>query len=108
MSHRLSLDDVRETLAQTPRIVEALVAAAPRDAFGWRETPQAWTPLEVLMHLADGETTNRMPRVERVLSGGGPFTTFGRDGGQERYRGWSPDALVGEFGQRRRGNLETL
>jgi hypothetical protein len=49
-----------------------------------------------------------MPRIERILSGGGRFTPFDREGGFTRYRGWRPEALVGEFGQLRRANLENL
>jgi len=99
---------VRESLAQGPHIVEGLIAAAPPDALKWRETPDAWSPVEVLMHLADGEITDWMPRVERILAGGGRFASYDREGGFARYRGWTAEALVGEFGQLRRANLEKL
>ena len=102
------IDDVRRTLAQTPRIVEGLVAAAPREAFTWREAEGTWNTVEVLAHVADGEITDWMPRIERILSGGGRFMPFDREGGFARYRGWTADALVGEFGQLRRANLEKL
>jgi DinB family protein len=100
--------EVRESLAQAPRIVEGLIAAAPRDALAWRDAEGAWNSVEVLCHLADGEITNWMPRIEKILSGGGRFTPFDREGGFLRYRGWTADALVGEFGQLRRANLEKL
>jgi hypothetical protein len=108
MSESVILADIRESLAQAPRIVEALIAAAPRDALDWREEGGAWTPTEVLMHLADGEITDWMPRVERILADGGRFTPFDREGGHARYRGWTAEALVGEFGQLRRANLDRL
>jgi hypothetical protein len=104
----LPIAHVRDSLTQAPRIVEGLVASAPADALGWREAPGAWTPVEVLAHLADGEITDWMPRIERILSGGGRFAPYDREGGFARYRGWSADALVGEFGQLRRANLEKL
>jgi DinB family protein len=104
----LPMADVRDSLSQAPRIVEGLIAAAPRDALEWREEPGAWTPIDVLAHIADGEITDWMPRVERILSGGGRFTPYDREGGFTRYRGWTADALVGEFGQLRRANLEKL
>ena len=103
-----SFPAVRASLAQGPRIVEGLVAAAPPDLLDWREGRDMWTCVEVLAHLADGEVTNWMPRIERILAGGGRFTPFDRDGGTARYRGWSAEALVGEFGQQRRANLERL
>jgi len=102
------LRDVRASLAQAPHIVEGLVAGAPKDALHWREAEGHWTIVEVLCHVADGEITDWMPRVERVLSGGGRFPPFNREGGFERYRGWTAEALVGEFGQLRRANLEKL
>ena len=102
------ITDVRASLAQAPRIVEGLVAAAPREALHWREADDTWNSVEVLCHLADGEITNWMPRIEKILSGGGRFTPFNREGGFVRYRGWTAEALVGEFGQLRRANLEKL
>jgi hypothetical protein len=107
MTH-LPVAQVRESLAQGPRIVEGLIAASPPDALHWREAPDAWTPVEVLAHMADGEITDWMPRVERILDGGGRFTPYDREGGFTRYRGWTAEALVGEFGQLRRANLERL
>jgi hypothetical protein len=64
--------------------------------------------VEVLAHLADGEITDWMPRIERILDGGGRFAPYDREGGFARYAGWTADALVGEFGQLRRANLERL
>ena len=81
---------------------------APRDALTWREADGTWNIVEVLSHVADGEITDWMPRVERILAGGGRFTPFDREGGFTRYRGWTAEALVGEFGQLRRANLEKL
>ncbi len=107
MTH-LPIEDVRASLAQAPRVIEGLVAGAPRDTLAWREAPGAWTIIEVLAHLADAEITDWPPRVERVLSGGGRFPPFDREGGFALYRGWGADALVGEFGQLRRANLEKL
>lgn len=107
MAH-LAVEDVRASLAQAPRVVEGLIAGAPRDALEWREAPGAWTPVEVLAHMADAEITDWPPRVERILSGGGRFLPFDREAGFARYRGWSAEALVGEFGQLRRANLDRL
>jgi len=104
----LQLQAVRESLVQAPRIVEGLIAGAPAEALTWRETDGTWNVVEVLCHLADGEITDWMPRIERILSGGGRFIPFDREGGFIRYRGWTAESLVGEFGQLRRANLEKL
>jgi hypothetical protein len=61
----VSLGSVRVSLLQAPRIIEGLIASAPRDALTWHEAEGAWTCLEVLCHLADAEITDWMPRVER-------------------------------------------
>jgi len=102
------IEDVRQMLAQTPRIVEGLIAAAPAEALTFREADGAWHIVEVLSHIADAEITDWMPRLERILSDGGRFMPFDREGGLTRYRGWTAEALVGEFGQLRRANLEKL
>ena len=104
----LPVADVRGSLSQAPRVIEGLIAAAPRDALEWREAPGAWTAVEVLAHVADAEITDWFPRVEKIVSGGGRFAPYDREGGFVRYRGWTPDALVGEFGQLRRANLDKL
>jgi uncharacterized damage-inducible protein DinB len=102
------LRDIRTSMTQAPRIVEGLIAAASSDALHWREAEGHWTIVEVLAHIADAEITDWMPRVERILSGGGRFTPFDREGGFSRYRGWTAENLVGEFGQLRRANIDKL
>jgi uncharacterized damage-inducible protein DinB len=102
------LRDVRTALAQGPHIVEGLIAATPAEALHWREADGHWTIVEVLCHLADGEITDWMPRVERILSGDGRFVPYDREGGFSRYRGWTAESLVGEFRQLRRANLDNL
>jgi hypothetical protein len=104
----ISWADVRASLLQAPRVFDGLIAGAPRDALAWREAPGAWTAVEVLAHLADAEITDWPPRVEKILSGGGRFPPFDREGGLARYHGWSAEALVGEFGQLRRANVDRL
>ena len=104
----LPLEAARESLAQAPRIIEGLIAAAPSEALTYREGGGTWHIVEVLCHMADGEITDWMPRLERILSDGGRFMPFDREGGFARYRGWTAEALVGEFNQLRRANLEKL
>ena len=104
----ISIASIRESLSQTPRIVEGLIAAAPGPSLTWREADGHWHIHEVLCHIADGEITDWMPRVERILDDGGRFLPFDREGGFTRYRGWTAEALVGEFGQLRRANLDKL
>jgi hypothetical protein len=104
----LPTHQIRAALEQGPRVIEGLTAAAPPEALTFREAAAAWNCVEVLCHLADGERTDWMPRIELIASGGGRFKPFDREGGFERYRGWTAVALVAEFGQLRRANLERL
>jgi uncharacterized damage-inducible protein DinB len=99
---------IRQSLVQAPRILEGLIAAAPKDALTWREAEGTWNVVDVLAHLADGEITDWMPRIEKILSGASRFTPFDREAGFVRYQGWTALALVGEFGQLRRSNLDKL
>ena len=36
------IESIRQSLAQAPRIVEGLVAAAPKEALTWREANGSW------------------------------------------------------------------
>jgi hypothetical protein len=102
------IEQVHEMLRQTPRAIEALIAGATDEALTFRDVPGAWNCVEVLQHLADGEITDWMPRIKKIRAGGGRFTPFDRAAGFLRYKGWSAVALVGEFAQLRRANLDTL
>ena len=108
MTTTVSVEAIRRSLAQAPGVVEALIASAPPEALTWRDAQDSWSAVEVLAHVADGEITDWMPRIELIVSGGGTFVPFDRVGGFARYRGWSAVALVGEFAQLRRTNLKKL
>ena len=104
----LDLETMERSLAMAPSIIEGLIAGAPADALTWQEADAAWTPVQVIAHLADAEITDWMPRVERILADGGDFPWYSREAGFARYQGWTAMALVGEFGQLRRANLEKI
>lgn len=104
----MTLQTVLAALRAGPSIFESLLAAAPPAALGFREAPGTWTCAEVLAHVADAEATLFMPRVKRILADGGRFTPFDREGGFARYASWTPIAIVGEFAQLRRANVQDL
>lgn len=103
-----TLEVLLASLSHGPFVINALAAACPDDLATWREGEGRWNCLEVLSHLADGEITNWMPRVEVILSGGRRFPPYDREGGFERYRGWSRLAIAEEFGRLRHVNLKRL
>jgi hypothetical protein len=89
-------------------VIKGLVDGAPGDALTWREADGAWSVVEVVMHLADGEITDWIPRMDLMLAGGGRFAPYDREGGFRRYSGWQAPDLVREFTRLRRDNLEKL
>ena len=104
----ISVNGVVRSLEQGPGIVEGLIAAVPDQALTWREAENTWNAVEILCHLADGEITDWMPRIQVIVSGGRRFPPYDRVGGFARYEGWSAIQLVGEFAQLRRMNVKKL
>jgi hypothetical protein len=106
----VSLADVRKVLSTTPAALRSLVAGAPDSARDFREAPGAWTPLQVLCHVTDGEVTDWMPRLDVILSPDEPriFTPFDREGGFRVYAGWSAEQVLAELDRLRAANLARL
>jgi hypothetical protein len=104
------LTDVRRVLSSTPAAFRALLSSAPDGALAFREAPTAWTPREVMCHVAEAEVTDWRPRVEIIVSDSADkrFTPFDREGGARRYAGWSVTALLDELERLRRDNLTYL
>ena len=110
MTETFDLVRVQRLLARTPTTVRDLLTGLPPGAMQFREAPDSWTPLEILGHLADGEILDWIPRVEIILSAAEPkaFQPFDREGGLNRYRGWTVEALLDEFARLRSQNVATL
>src|SRR3972149_10045146 len=58
-----------ETLKQTPKILETLLAAAPREAFEWKPNSKRWAISQVLAPLAHVEREGFRVRVEQFVKG---------------------------------------
>ena len=106
----VTIADVRKVLSTTPAALRSLVAGAPDSALAFREAPGAWTPLQVLCHVTDGEVTDWMPRLDVILSSGEPriFTPFDREAGFRVYAGWSAEQVLVELDRLRTANLARL
>jgi hypothetical protein len=109
-SQDLSLEDVRKVLSTTAGTLRSLVAGAPDSALDFSEAPGAWTPLQVLCHVTDGEVTDWMPRLDLILSSGEarPFAPFDREAGFTVYAGWNAEQVLAEFERLRTANLARL
>lgn len=75
-----------------------------------RETPDHWSPFDVVGHLIHGEETDWIPRARIILEHGAarPFDPFERFAQFERSQGRTIDELLETFAALRAGNLETL
>jgi hypothetical protein len=105
----MDLTQITDRLAQTPSTIRSLTARLPADAVAFQEAARAWTPFQVVCHVADGEITDWMPRVRAILSGGdGRFPAYDREGGFARYTGWTLTAVVDEFERLRRQSVAEL
>lgn len=101
---------VRNILETTPTIARSMLTAASDDLLDFRDAPDAWNARQVLSHLAEGEITDWMPRIELMLSDAADrrFVPFDREGGFARYDGWRVPALLDEFERLRMANLARL
>jgi hypothetical protein len=106
----MTISEIVDALTHTPAAFRALVAAAPAAALQFHERPEAWTPHEVLCHVADAEVTDWRPRVAIIVEGGANrrFAPFDREGGQRAYGAWQTPAVLAEFERLRAGNLAYL
>ncbi len=57
--------------AAGPALLEAALAAVPRDALQWRPAPGKWSVHEVIVHCADSETNAHM-RLRYLLGADNP------------------------------------
>ena len=105
-----SLVEGIEHLLAAPSALRGLTAGVPAAAQRFREDPSAWTIVEVVSHMADGEVTDWMPRIEVALSDAPErkFAPYDRRGGFARYKGWKLGELLDEFDRLRRANVERL
>jgi uncharacterized damage-inducible protein DinB len=77
MRMQFRLEDAIPILERTPRVLSALLDEL---ATGWidaRESPDAWSPGEIVGHLIHGERTDWIPRARIILK-------------QESYRRFEP------------------
>ena len=110
MDTAFRLDDVVRALAQTPAALRGLVGGLSEAALNFHEAPDAWSPVQVICHMADGEIADWMPRVRIVMSetGNKTFAPFDREAGFSRYANRPVGALLDEFDRLRAESLGAL
>lgn len=110
MSAAGDLGSVVSVLERTPAVLHAMLAGLPSEAVTTTEGGDSWSPFDVVGHLIHGERTDWIPRLRIILEAGElhTFDPFDRFAQLEANRGRSMSALLDEFSDLRKDNLQTL
>jgi hypothetical protein len=104
------LADTNALLERTPRVVRELLEGLPDDWLGTPDTPDGWTPRDVVGHLISAELDDWIPRAQIIKRDGTsrPFDPFDRFAHVERDRDSALPDLIDRFAELRRDNLQRL
>lgn len=96
-------------LATFPRMLESLCSTLPIDDLRRKPSASDWSILEILCHLADEETSDFRPRVERTL-GGLPWDPIDPQGWavERKYNEQSPAEVIARFAAERERSIAWL
>ena len=83
-------------LRSTPRVLAALFENMPQEWLEARDSPESFSPIDVLGHLIYGEQTDFIPRARIILECGEsrPFDPFDRRGFRSLIEGRSTADLA--------------
>jgi hypothetical protein len=97
-------------LERTPSAVSALLGGLPDEWISATEGPDTWSPYDVVGHLIHGERTDWIPRTRIILDHGSAraFEPFDRAAMFHESAGKPLSALLAEFAELRRANLDAL
>jgi len=97
-------------LRATPATLRAWLEPLGSPWLDARESPDSWSPRDVLGHLIQGEREDWIPRARRIveLGVGAPFEAFDRAGHAQATRGRTPAELLEVFAELRRLNVTDL
>ena len=105
------LADTFDLLERTPGVLDRLLRGTSPAWHAVRvEGPETFSAYDVVGHLLHGEDTDWVTRA-RLLREHGEWRTFEpfeRFAQASRFAGWSLDALLDRFAERRRENLATV
>ena len=65
---KFSIDNSIEILSATPFVLEALLSQLSSEWINNNEGENTWSPIEIVIHLINGEKTNWVPRMNIILS----------------------------------------
>jgi hypothetical protein len=104
------LTDTTALLARTPGVVHSLLDGLPDIWLDTPDTPDGWTPRDVVGHLISAELDDWIPRAELIIDYGTerPFEPFDRFAHVERDKGVPLAELTIRFEQLRGESLARL
>ena len=104
------IEDAIPVLERTPKALDVLLRDLPEVWTHQNEGPETWSPFDIVGHLAHGEKTDWIARVEMVLSDAEDktFVPFDRFAQERDSVGKSMNQLLDEFTTLRTRNLEIL
>jgi hypothetical protein len=107
---QFDLDKSIELLAQTPRVLDSVLRDRSPEWLNCRESPNAFSPTDVLGHLILADETDWLPRARMILQDQRhtPFPPFNRFDFQRILSGKAVDRLLDEFAALRARNLQVL
>ncbi|HUS19482.1 MAG TPA: DinB family protein [Terriglobales bacterium] len=107
---RFNLEEAISVLERTPKVLEVWLRGLPPGWTTQNEGGQTWSPYDVVGHLIHGETSDWIPRIQRILQHGEsvPFDKFDREAQFRESKGKTLEQLLGEFAELRAKNLEDL
>jgi uncharacterized damage-inducible protein DinB len=105
-----TLSDAVPVLRRTPAVLRAWLGDLPDTWTTSNESPDTWSPYDIVGHLIHGERTDWIPRAELLLAHGEsrPFTPFDRFAQFKESRGKSLHELLEIFSELRAQNLARL
>ncbi len=107
---RFCLEEATESLARTPRILDAMLRDRSDAWLQARKSPEAFSAIDVTGHLILADTTNWIPRLRMILEhrDARAFEPFDRFAFQPIVAGKSVGELLDEFATLRSHSLRTL
>jgi hypothetical protein len=105
-----SLESTIALLRRTPGALDALLRGLPDEWTRCNEGEGTWSPIQIVGHLAHGEITDWMPRVQWILQYGESrdFPPFDRTGFWKLIEGREIGAVLDHFARLRSKSLEEL
>ncbi len=105
-----SLDTTVALLQRTPGALDALLRGLPQAWTHRNEGEGTWNALEIVGHLAHGESTDWMPRVRWILEFGESrdFPPFDRTGFWRLIEGRELGVILDDFARLRAQSLDEL